>query len=118
MLRIVYFTTLLLTVSSLLSGCAIPVIAGLTLTELGSATSLASLVLTGKGLGEQALDLATGKDCRVVDALVREDRELCEPNGSPATEKDFKGLSGVVTTTATSLELEEARNEPGTFRGS
>lgn len=75
-----------------LSGCAVPVIAGFTLNEMSSATSVVSTLATGKGTGEHALDLVTGKDCRFLEGLVREDRKICESPGSPATAEDFKGV--------------------------
>jgi hypothetical protein len=40
--------------------------------------------------------LGTGKDCRVIEGIVRKDRQTCETRGSPETRKDFKGLSGLV----------------------
>ena len=76
------------------SGCAVPIIGGLTLGEWSSGASLISSGLTGKSLSEQGLDLATGKDCRVVEAALRDDRQFCEVRGSDATKSDFKGLIG------------------------
>ena len=42
-------------------------------------------------------DLATGKNCRLIEGVVRDDRKVCETQNSPATKKDFKGLSGLAT---------------------
>ena len=78
-----------------LSGCGIPLIAGMTLAELSTAGSLVATAATGKGLGEHAMDVATGQDCRVFEAMVREDREVCEPKDSPELEKDWKGLASI-----------------------
>jgi hypothetical protein len=78
-----------------LSGCSIPLIAGMTLAELGTAGSLFSTAATGKGLGEHAMDAATGRDCRVFEAMVRSDRKLCERKNSLALEKDWKGLASI-----------------------
>ena len=78
-----------------LSNCvAFPVLGGLTLNELSSGTSFISTGLTGKSLGEHGLDLATGKDCRLIEAAFRDDRKVCEERGSVATARDFKGLLG------------------------
>lgn len=58
------------------------------------ATEVAPRAVNGKGLAEDGADAVTGKDCRVIDGTVRKDRKLCEARGSPATNKDFKGLRG------------------------
>jgi hypothetical protein len=80
----------------LLSACAAPIIGGLTLSQLSSASSLASSGLTGKSLTEMAMDLVTGKDCRIMEGLVRDDRQICEERDSPATYDDFNGVMGLV----------------------
>jgi hypothetical protein len=56
------------------------------------AGEVGSVAATGKTLNEHAADVATGKDCRVVAALARPDRKLCETRGSAETKGDFKGL--------------------------
>jgi hypothetical protein len=53
-------------------------------------------VINGKGLEEDAADLVTGRDCRVIEGIVRKDRKTCETRGSPETRKDFKGLAGLL----------------------
>lgn len=78
-----------------LSGCGAPIFAGLTFAELSTAGSLISTAATGKGLSEHAMDAATGRDCRILDAMVRDDRRLCERRNSPALEKDWKGLASM-----------------------
>lgn len=78
-----------------LSGCGAPLFAGMTFAELTTAGSLISTAATGKGLGEHAMDAATGRDCRIIDAMVRDDRRLCERKNSPALEKDWKGLASL-----------------------
>jgi len=42
------------------------------------------------------MDLVTGKDCRIMEGLMRDDREVCEERGSPATYDDFNGVMGLV----------------------
>ena len=79
----------------LLSGCAAPVLGALTLNHLMTAASAATMAVSGKGVGDLALDAVTGRDCRVLESTFRTDRELCEDTGSPATKRDFKGLSSV-----------------------
>ncbi len=55
-------------------------------------TEVAPRAVNGKGLAEDGADAVTGKDCRVIEGTVREDRKLCEERGSRATDKDFKGF--------------------------
>ena len=50
-------------------------------------------VINGKGLEEDAADLVTGKDCRLIESIVRKDRKTCETRDSPETRKDFRGLA-------------------------
>ncbi|OUR76836.1 hypothetical protein A9Q83_13035 [Alphaproteobacteria bacterium 46_93_T64] len=83
-----------------LTGCAETIIAGLTLSELFTAGSITSSILTGKGFGEHALDAVTGQDCRILDAIFRSDRAICEPKNSIATQDDFKGLIALLDTPA------------------
>lgn len=75
-----------------LSGCALPFVGPLVFTDILTGASLLSSAATGKGVTEIALDFMTGKDCRLLEGALREDREFCEEHGSPATEDDFKGL--------------------------
>ncbi len=76
-----------------LAGCAGAAVFGVPI-DL-TTTEILPRAVNGKGLAEDGADLATGKDCRVIEGTVREDRKLCEERGSPATKKDFKGLSGL-----------------------
>lgn len=78
-----------------LSGCGVPIFAGMTFAELTTAGSLISTAATGKGLSEHAMDAATGRDCRILDAMARDDRRLCERKNSPALENDWKGLASL-----------------------
>ncbi len=73
----------------LLVGCVVAIPSSIILTEG------VPRVINGKGLVEDGVDLATGKDCRLIEGLAREKREICETRGSAETTKDFKGLSGV-----------------------
>ena len=85
--------TLVLTIF-LFTGCAGAVFFGIPLTF--TTTEVLPRAVNGKGLIEDGVDVVTGKDCRVIEGTVRKDRQTCEPRGSPATKKDFKGLSGLV----------------------
>ena len=79
----------------LLSGCAAPVLGALTLNHIMTMASVVTTAASGKGVGDLALDAATGQDCRMLESTFRTDRELCEDTDSPATRRDFKGLSSV-----------------------
>jgi len=75
-----------------LSGCAAPVIGALTIGEVLTIAGISSTLMTGRDLGEHALSALTGKDCRFLEAALREGRSFCEEKGSPATANDFAGL--------------------------
>ncbi|MEE8173523.1 MAG: hypothetical protein V3T62_11390 [Alphaproteobacteria bacterium] len=75
-----------------LSGCALPFAGPLALSDILTGVSIFSTAATGKGTTELALDLVTGQDCRLLEGIMRADRDFCEEPGSAATEEDFKGL--------------------------
>jgi hypothetical protein len=75
-----------------LSGCAAPIIAGITLSQISMVAGAISTAVTGKGLSDQALSLLTGKDCNLTEAILHRNRKLCEEPGSIATAGDFKGV--------------------------
>ena len=68
------------------------IIAGIPITFF--TTEVVPRAVNGKGLVEDGVDVVTGKDCRVIEGTLRDDRKVCEKRGSVATKKDFKGLSG------------------------
>jgi hypothetical protein len=73
----------------MLGGCAAPIVMGVSPLVY---TEVLPRAVNGKGLAEDGVDAATGKDCRVIEGTVRKDRKICETRGSPQTDKDFKGL--------------------------
>lgn len=75
-----------------LSGCAAPAIGALTVAEVLTIAGISSSIMTGRDLGEHALSALTGKDCRFLEAALREGRSFCEDRGSEATKGDFGGL--------------------------
>ena len=77
--------------TTILGGCA-GTVAGVTLSSISSFAGFASTIFTGADLGEHAVSLVTGKDCRFSEGLVRADRDICEERGSPATRADFHGI--------------------------
>ncbi|NWH08900.1 MAG: hypothetical protein HXY22_09715 [Alphaproteobacteria bacterium] len=78
--------------SLLLSGCASQFIGTMTLGQISSVAGIVSTLATGRDLGEHALSLVMGQDCRFGEALVKEDRDICEDVGSARTRDDFEGL--------------------------
>lgn len=101
--------------AALASGCAAPFVAGLSLNELNTGTSIFSSGITGKGLAEHLADLVTGKDCRLLEGLTRDDRAICEERGSDQTKSDFKGLAGLVA--GDQREIPVAKVEPASGIG-
>lgn len=89
----------------LLSGCA--TMSGLLASKMFTATGLLSLAATGKGIADHALTLLMEEDCRILDGVLREDREICEESGSPATERDFKGLIAMLSEEPTESSLSD-----------
>lgn len=75
-----------------LSGCAAPAIGALTVGEVLTIAGISSSIMTGRDLGEHALSALTGKDCRFLEAALREGRSFCEDRDSTATKDDFGGL--------------------------
>ncbi len=80
----------------LAGGCALPFAAGVGIGEVVSLASLTGTIAYNKGASDLALDIVTGGNCRIVEGLVREDRKVCEEDGSEATDRDFRGVVGVV----------------------
>lgn len=76
----------------LLSACAAPVVAGITLGTLTTIASAVSVSISGKDLGDHALSELEGKDCNMTEGLLRSDRDICEPKNSLATADDFQGI--------------------------
>lgn len=76
----------------LLSGCAAPIIAGMTLGTLSTIASVVSVAVTGKDWSDHALSLLTGKDCNVGEGILRKNRKFCEERGSLAAAQDFQGV--------------------------
>jgi hypothetical protein len=74
----------------------LPILGGAALLALtgciGMVADAGSTAATGKGVTDHALSAATGEDCNLVEGATRKDRDICEPEGSAPTKKDFKGL--------------------------
>jgi hypothetical protein len=77
--------------TTILGGCA-GTVAGVSLSSISSFAGFASTLFTGADLGEHAVSIVTGKDCRFSEGLVRADRDICEERGSAATRADFHGI--------------------------
>jgi len=96
----------------MLTGCSMPIFAGMTVGEFGFVGSFFSTAATGKGLGEHAMDAATGQDCNILEGLSREDRKICENKGSPALKKDWRGLASLDDVTGTVPEMKRPDTPP------
>ena len=81
-----------------LPGCAAPAIGALTVGEVLTIAGISSSIMTGRDLGEHALSALTGKDCRFLEAALREGRSFCEDRDSAATANDFGGLIALFRT--------------------
>ncbi|MCP4042708.1 MAG: hypothetical protein GY731_12265 [Gammaproteobacteria bacterium] len=73
-----------------MSGCASVITIAAQRAIMGA--GVVSLATTGKGLSDHALDMVTRQDCRILDGLLREDREICVSPGSTITKNDFRGV--------------------------
>lgn len=76
----------------MLSGCASPIIGALTIGEVASIAGLVSTFMSGQDLTEHALSAATGKDCRILEAMLRSERDFCVDHSDSATDDDFEGV--------------------------
>lgn len=99
-----FFTRRLIVLAALLglTGCAGPIVAGLTGAQLLSLAGLSSTIMTGRDLTEHAVSTVTGKDCRFLETLLRNGRSFCETPNTAATRDDFHGVLALI------------RKEPGT----
>lgn len=75
-----------------LTGCAGPIVVGLTGAQLFSLAGLSATIMTGRDLTEHAVSTLTGKDCRFLEALLRNGRSFCETPDTVATKDDFQGV--------------------------
>lgn len=91
-LRKVVRVAAILSLPLLLTGCAGPIVARLTLGDISTIASVVSTVVTGKDWSDHALDAITGKDCNVTESILRKKRKLCEERGSEQARLDFKGV--------------------------
>ncbi len=96
MLRRVGMVALLIGLAGLVSGCAAPLIGAFAMKDIITVVSLSSTVITGKGVAEYAVDAVSGRDCRVIEGVLRQDRDICEVPGSLAARQDFRGIGPIL----------------------
>jgi hypothetical protein len=75
-----------------LSGCAAPVIGGLSLGTLGMIVDTVSTIFTGKSVEEHAVGWVLGKNCNLTEGILRKARKICEERNSVEANKDFTGF--------------------------
>jgi hypothetical protein len=75
-----------------LSGCAAPVIGGLSLGTLGMIVDTVSTIFTGKSVEEHAVGWVLGKNCNLTEGILRKARQICEDRNSVEANKDFTGF--------------------------
>ena len=96
----------------LMSGCE-------TLNPVTVGFGIVSYATTGKGLADHAIGKLTQKDCNILGGILSAERKICEPLGSAAAQRGFKGFFdrsiAVVDDEGTQLRLSEniAKVRPG-----
>ena len=99
----------------MLSGCAAPIIGGLSLGTWGTIVDTFSTIFTGKSVEEHALGWALGKNCNITEGIFRKARKICEDRNSVEASKDFTGFfpafggSGTAPLERYALALQEER---------
>ncbi len=79
----------------MLSGCASPIIGALTIGEIATIAGAVSTFMSGQDLTEHALSAATGQDCRILESLLRSERDFCVDHNDSATDDDFEGVAAL-----------------------
>ena len=69
----------------LVSGCE-------TLNPVTVGVGIVSYATTGKGLADHAIGKLTQKDCNILGGILSTERKICEPLGSAAAQRGFKGF--------------------------
>jgi len=96
----------------MLSGCASPIIGALTIGEIASIAGIVSTFMSGQDLTEHALSAATGQDCRILEAMLRSERDFCVDHDDTATEDDFEGVAALFgTDTGTAVAKVDTRDK-------
>ena len=91
-----------------LTGCAGPIVAGLTGAQLFSLAGLSATIMTGRDLTEHAVSTLTGKDCRFLETLLRNGRSFCETPDTVATRDDFHGVFALLKKEADTSDVKVA----------
>ena len=97
-----------------LTGCAGPIVAGLTGAQLFSLAGLSATIMTGRDLTEHAVSTVTGKDCRFLESLLRNGRSFCETPNTVATRDDFQGVIALLKKepATSNVQVADARMDP------
>jgi hypothetical protein len=96
----------------MLSGCASPIIGVLTIGEIASIAGIVSTFMSGQDLTEHALSAATGQDCRILESMLRSERDFCVDHDDIATEDDFEGVVALLdNNTGTAVAKADIRDK-------
>ena len=83
-----------------------------TLNPVTLGAGIVSYATTGKGLADHAIGKLTQKDCNIIGGILSQERKICEPLGSAAAQRGFKGFFAqspvVVDDEGTALRLSES----------
>ena len=97
--------SLLVAALMLTSGCE-------TLNPVTVGVGIVSYATTGKGLADHAIGKLTQKDCNIIGGILSQERKICEPLGSAAAQRGFKGFFAqspvVADDEGTALRLSES----------
>jgi hypothetical protein len=92
----------------MVSGCASPIIGALTIGEVASIAGIVSTFMSGQDLTEHALSAATGQDCRILESMLRSERDFCVDHNDATTDDDFEGVMALFDDGASNTAIAEA----------
>lgn len=98
--------------TGLLVAALIPMSGCETLNPITMGAGIVSYATTGKGLADHAIGKLTQKDCNILGGILSSERKICEPLGSAAAQRGFKGFFARASVTVdgegTTLRLSES----------
>jgi hypothetical protein len=92
----------------MVSGCASPIIGALTIGEVATIAGIVSTFMSGQDLTEHALSAATGQDCRILESMLRSERDFCVDHNDATTGDDFEGVMAMFDDSTSNTAIAEA----------